>query len=93
CDACQQMGKPTLSTEMPLNPQLVLGPFEKWGIDFVGPFDPPSFRKDYLLVYMDYVTKWVEVQALASANEDVADFLYNWILLQFGAPRAIVFDQ
>ncbi|KAH9308714.1 hypothetical protein KI387_036625, partial [Taxus chinensis] len=84
------MGKPTLSMEMPLNPQLVLRPFEKWGIDFVGTFDPPSFGKEYLLVCTDYVTKWAEVQALASANEDVvADFLYNWILLRFGAPRAI----
>ncbi|KAH9308940.1 hypothetical protein KI387_036851, partial [Taxus chinensis] len=50
--------------------------------------------KEYLLVCMDYVTKWAKVQALAFANEDaVADFLYNWILLQFGAPRAIVSDQ
>ncbi|KAH9301103.1 hypothetical protein KI387_012686, partial [Taxus chinensis] len=77
------MGKPTLSTEMPLNPQLVLGPFEKWGIDFVRPFDPPSYGKEYFLVCTNYVTKWVEVQALESANEDVvAEFLYNRIMLR-----------
>ncbi|KAH9325429.1 hypothetical protein KI387_005607, partial [Taxus chinensis] len=60
CDVCQIMGKPTLSMEMPLNPQLILGPFEKWGIDFIGPFDPPYFGKAYMLVCIDYVMKWVE---------------------------------
>jgi len=42
CDTYQQMGQPGKSDEIPLQPQIVLEPFEKWAIDFVGPFNPPS---------------------------------------------------
>ena len=42
CDPCQRIGKPTPSSAMPLIPILAQNPFEKWGIDFVGPIKPPS---------------------------------------------------
>jgi hypothetical protein len=42
CDPCQRIGKPTSSKAMPLNPILAQVPFEKLGIDFVGPIKPPS---------------------------------------------------
>ena len=42
CDSCQCMGQPSRVDEMPLQAQAVLKPFEKWDIDFVGPFNPPS---------------------------------------------------
>eukprot|EP00253_Pinus_taeda_P024050 PITA_24050 len=42
CDRCQRMGKLTPRDEMPLQPQLNFEPFEKSGMDFVGPINPPS---------------------------------------------------
>jgi len=39
CDHCQRIGKPT--HKIPLQPQVNLEPFEKWGMDFIGPIDPP----------------------------------------------------
>lgn len=58
------MGIPTRSNEMPLQPQLVIAPFDKWGLDFIGTIAPTSNNKEYILVHKDYLTKWVEVKAL-----------------------------
>ena len=44
---------------MPLQTILEVEIFDLWGIDFVRPF-PPSEGKEYILVAMDYVSKWVE---------------------------------
>ena len=63
---------------MPLNLQMVLTQFEKWGMDFIGPIDPPSNGKSYNLVCTDYLTKLVEVKAMKHArDEKVAEFLYT----------------
>ena len=40
CDSCQRMGRPTSSDEIPLQPQVMIEPFEKWALDFVGPISP-----------------------------------------------------
>ena len=42
CDSCLRMGQPSKIDEMSLQAQLVIEPFKKWAIDFVGPFNPPS---------------------------------------------------
>ena len=44
---------------MPMNPILIVELFDVWGIDFMGPF-PMSFGNSYILVGVDYVSKWVE---------------------------------
>ena len=94
CDSCQRMGKPTLSNEMPLQPQVLIEPFEKWALDFVGPISPPSKQKKYILVCTNYVTKWVEAKALPFATENVAvSFIFQDICTHFGVPREIVIDQ
>ena len=46
---------------------LIVGLFEVWGIDFMGSF-PPTFTPFYILVAVDYVSKWVET--LASRTKD-----------------------
>ena len=62
------MGHPGESDEMPFQPQMVVEPFERWAMDFVGPFNPPSNQKAYILVATNYVTKWVETLALSRAT-------------------------
>ena len=64
CDKCQQMGQPTKIDEMLLQPQIVVAPFDKWGIDFVGLVEPPSTGKNYILVCIDYVIKWAEAKSM-----------------------------
>ena len=66
-DACQRLGNINRRNEMPLQGILVVHIFYVWGIDFMGPF-PPSFRDIYILLVVDYVSKWVE--AIACPKND-----------------------
>ncbi|RVW11774.1 putative mitochondrial protein [Vitis vinifera] len=59
CDRCQRLGKLTRRNQMPMNPILIVDLFDVWGIDLMGPF-PMSFGNSYILVGVDYVSKWVE---------------------------------
>ena len=59
CDKCQRMGNISRRNEMPLQGILVVQIFYVWGIDFKGPF-PSSFGNLYILLAVDYVSKWVE---------------------------------
>eukprot|EP00253_Pinus_taeda_P015897 PITA_15897 len=79
---------------MPLKPQVLIEPFEQWALDFVGPINPPSNGKRYILVYTDYVNKWAEAKAVSRATEDtVVTFLFEEIFVRYGVPRQIVTDQ
>lgn len=57
CDSCQRMGHPGQSNEMLLQPQVVLEPFEKWAIYFIGPFNSYSHEKVDNLICTDYLKK------------------------------------
>eukprot|EP00253_Pinus_taeda_P020271 PITA_20271 len=92
-DSCQRMGQPNHRDEMPLNPQVILEPFERWALDFIGPINPPSNQRVYILVCTYYMTKWVEAKALIKANEEsVLTFLFEEIFVRFGLPRELVTD-
>ena len=68
-------------------------PFDRWDLDFVGPINPPSRHKVYILVCTDYMTKLVEAMALVKDNDKVViDFLYGEMFIHFGVPRKIVTD-
>jgi len=62
CDKCQRTGSISRRNEMPLQNILVVEVFECWGIDFICPL-PSLFSKKYILLVVDYVSKWVEVVA------------------------------
>ncbi|CAM8959440.1 unnamed protein product [Rhodiola kirilowii] len=93
CDRCQRVGNISARNEMPQVPILVHDVFDIWGIDFIGPF-PISCGFAYILVAVDYVSKWVE--AIATRCDDaktVVDFLRTNIFCRYGVPKAIISDQ
>ncbi|GJX29168.1 DNA-directed DNA polymerase [Tanacetum coccineum] len=63
CEACQKTENISKHDEMPLNNIQVCEIFDIWGIDFIGPF-LKSYKFEYILVAIDYVSKWAEAQAL-----------------------------
>ena len=92
CDKCQRLGKIFRRHTMPLSPILVVELFDVWGIDFMGPF-PTSFGYAYILVGVDYVSKWVEaVPCTAADHKVVLKFLKKNIFSRFGVPKAIISD-
>ena len=93
CEKCQKLRALSRRNIMPLNPILVIEIFDCWGIDFMGPF-PLSFGYQYIIVVIDYVSKWVEAAACRSNNNrTVLKFLKENVLSRFGTPRAIINDQ
>jgi hypothetical protein len=94
CDSFQRIGRPTSTNEIPLGAQVMIEPFEKWALEFVGPISPMSHKKNYILVCTNYVTKWVEAKALCRATENfVVKFIYEDIFTHFGVPGEIITDQ
>ncbi|KAF5766008.1 putative nucleotidyltransferase, Ribonuclease H [Helianthus annuus] len=92
CINCQRMGSISKRDEMPLQPILVVEVFDVWGIDFMGPF-PNSNGFLYILVAVDYVSKWIE--AIATRTNDhsvVCKFVQSNIFSRFGVPRVIISD-
>lgn len=63
-----------------------------WGVDFIGPFTN-SFSNKYILLVVNYVSKWVETLALPTSDgKGVVQFLKRNILTCFGTPRAMITD-
>jgi len=75
---------------------LPLAPFEKWGIDFIGPITPVTKgrRNRYILLATCYLTKLVEARPTAKDDaKTVASFLYEQIFCRYGPPLELVSDR
>ncbi len=75
----------------PLHPVVTVGPFAKWGIDYVTCNPRSAGGHGYIIVAVDYFTKWAE--AMPTLSEDghtAAQFFFNHVILRFGFPQAIV---
>ncbi|KAL4564784.1 hypothetical protein LXL04_028855 [Taraxacum kok-saghyz] len=92
CLKCQQIGGISKRDQMPLNPIQVVDIFDVWGIDFMGPF-PMSFGNTYILVAVDYVSKWIEAEATRTNDHHVVcKFVKKNIFSRHGIPRVIISD-
>jgi hypothetical protein len=92
CDNCQRRGKPVEKNE--LHPIKVREPFYQIGIDFVGPLPVTELGNKYIIVAIDYFTKWVEAKAVKVDNaEEVAIFIYEDIVCRHGCLQKILSDR
>ena len=74
------MGNISKKYETPLQGILVVQLFDVWGIDFMGPF-PSSFGSLYILLVVDYVSKWVEVTACPRNDANTVVGFLQWNIL------------
>ena len=83
CDKCQRMDDISKRDELPMHTILEVELFDLWGMDFMGPF-PFSFSNLYILLAIDYVSKWVE--EIPTCTNDaivVVKFLRSHIFTRF----------
>ncbi|GKB25612.1 reverse transcriptase domain-containing protein [Tanacetum coccineum] len=92
CDSCQGQGKISQTDKMPQNAIQVCEIFDVWGIDFMGPF-PSSRGNKYILVDVDYLSKWVEAKALPINDARVVVKFLKSLFARFRTPRATISDR
>jgi hypothetical protein len=94
CTACQQFKYDNAPKANPMQLHTVSQPWHTIGIDIMGPF-PPTFRqKRFLLVIVDYFTRWVELFALRQTTAtQIANIIIDEIICRYGAPKYILSDN
>lgn len=92
CDSCQRRG--SAERREPLTPIKVQGLFYKVGIDIKGPLPITEDGNRYIIVAMDYFSKWPEAKAIKNIKADtVAQFIYEDIICRHGVPNEILSDR
>jgi len=65
-----------------------------WRMDIIGPFLPRKGQCKFLLVGVDYFTKWIEAEPLATITaKKIQNFVWKNIIYRFGVPHTIVTDN
>jgi len=92
CDACQRKN-PAVKSQ-PLHPIKVTGPFDRIGIDIVGRLPKSKRGNQYIIVAVDYFTKWPEARAIEDIKAStVAQFIFEDIIARHGCPKEIQTDR
>src|SRR3954463_14090615 len=94
CDKCQYFTDMHLAPPNELKSLSSPWPFAWWGMDLLGPFVTGRNQNIYLIVAVDYFTKWIEAEPLAKITSlNVLRFYKRNILARFGVPLAIITDN
>ena len=94
CDQCRWFNNIPRQPSEYLTPMIAPWPFALWGLDILGPFPIGTKQMKFLVVGIDYFTKWVEVELLAKiTKQNVKNFIWKSIIGRFGVPRVLVSDN
>ncbi len=92
CDQCQKHEKTIDENE--LHSIKIKEPFYQWGIDIVRLLTETSRGNKYIVVVINYFTKYLKARVLINANaKSVANFIYEDIICRHGCPRKIISDR
>jgi len=94
CHACQIFDSKNRKSPAPLQLVVAVGPFAKWGIDFMTCNPTSTGGHGYIIVAVDYFTKWAKAMpTLDNIGETAAPFFFNHVVARFSIPQAIVTDH
>jgi transposase InsO family protein len=94
CEACQKTVNQQNLPSMPVQLIPPSWPFQRWGMDLVGPLPTAQGNCKFAAVAVDYFTKWVEAKALANITAPtIQKFFWQNIICRFGVPRELTIDN
>jgi hypothetical protein len=95
CEECQRFRNVQLVPAAMLHPIIKPWPFRGWGLDFIGQIHPPSSKGyRFVLVAIDYFTKWTETISLKNMiHKEVIEFITKHIIHRFGISQTLTTDQ
>ncbi|GFY80993.1 hypothetical protein Acr_01g0008020 [Actinidia rufa] len=94
CDKCQRFAPVSRLPHTEMVPMSSPWPFAQWGIDILGPLPQAPLQRKFLIVAIDYFTKWIEAQPLAKITEkNTRDFVWKHLVCRFGVPKVIISDN
>ena len=94
CKIYQEHAKISRLPSEPLTSITSPWPFQQWGLDILGPLPIGKGQCKFIIVAVDYFTKWAEAEPLATITEQkIRNFVWRAIICRFGIPRALVSDN
>ena len=94
CEQCQKHAPLIHQPAGHLNLVSSPWPFVQWGLDILDPFPQATGNHRFVLVAVDYFTKWAEAEALANIRDvDVKKFVWKNIVTRFGVPNSLISDN
>ncbi|XP_065036718.1 uncharacterized protein LOC135672189 [Musa acuminata AAA Group] len=94
CTSCQEHARMPRLPAVPLTLIDCAWPFAQWGLDLLGPFPPALGQRRYIVVGVDYFTKWVEAEPLVTISErQIEKFIWKNLITRFGLPKTIITDN
>ena len=94
CRICHEHAKISRLPSEPLTSITSPWPFQQWGLDILGPLPIGKGQCKFIIVAVDYFTKWAEAEPLATiTDQKIRNFVWRAIICRFGIPRALVSDN
>ncbi|XP_076930076.1 uncharacterized protein LOC143594723 [Bidens hawaiensis] len=91
CNACPRHAPNTIRSKNNMIRVLAVWPFQNWAIDITGPFPEASGWAKFMIVSINYFTKWIKAKPVSIINAaSVKKFIWEFIICRFGLPVNIV---